>query len=99
MNKKSFSKENGWTDLIRKEDWWAVWIGLALIFSAIILWISGNSLKIITAKIPKWTSIDTLFVSLGSNSRSILLLFLVFLILFSIANFFLHYKFKDFFLG
>lgn len=99
MNKKSFSKENGWTDLIRKEDWWTVWIGLALILSAIILWLSGNSIKIITAKIPKWTSIDTLFVSLGSSSKSIFLLFLVFLILFSIANFFLHYKFKDFFLG
>lgn len=99
MSNKSFSKENGWTDLIRKEDWWAVWIGLVLIVSAIILWLSGNSIKIITSKIPKWTSINALFSTLGSNLVSIILLFLVFLILFSIANFFLHYKFKDFFIG
>lgn len=99
MSSKGYSKENGWFDLIRKEDWWAVWIGLSLVVSAIILWLSGSSIKVITSKIPKWTSINTLFIALKSNIGSIFLLFLVFLILFSIANLFLHYEFSDFFPG
>lgn len=99
MPNKIYSKEKGWPDLIKKEDWWAVWIGLALVVFAIILWLFGTSIKFITAKIPKWTDVHILFSSLGSNSGSIFLLFLVFLILFSIANLFLHYKFTDFLPG
>lgn len=85
-----------WSDLVKKEDWWAVWIGLFLVVSAIVLWLSGNSIKFISAKIPKWTNINALFSGLGSTIGSILLLFIVFLILFSIANLFLHYKFSEF---
>ncbi|EHJ00689.1 Uncharacterized protein family UPF0324 [Clostridium sp. DL-VIII] len=99
MGSKSYSKENGLTDLVRKEDWWAVWIGLILVVAGILLWLSGNSIKIITAKIPKWTNINDLFSALGGNIGSIILLFITFLILFSISNLFLHYKFKEFFLG
>jgi len=96
MSNKRYSKENGWSDLVKKEDWWAVWIGLFLVVSAIIFWLSGNSIKYISAKIPKWTNINALFSSLGNSIGSIILLFVVFLILFSIANLFLHYKFSDF---
>lgn len=100
MSEKKFnSKENGWSDLVKKEDWWAVWIGLILVVAAVILWSLGSSIKFITAKIPKWTNIGVLFSALGNNIWSIVLLFVVFLILFSIANLFLHYRFKDFFIG
>ncbi|MCI1996791.1 MAG: YeiH family protein [Clostridium luticellarii] len=100
MSEKKFnSKENGWSDLVKKEDWWAVWIGLILVVAAVIFWSSGSSIKFITAKIPKWTNIGVLFSALGNNIWSIVLLFVVFLLLFSIANLFLHYEFKDFFIG
>lgn len=99
MSDKLNSKENGWTDFLKKEDWWAVYIGLFLVIFAIILWSFGSSIKIITAKIPKWTSFNTLLSALGGNLGSIILLFLVFLILFSITNIFLHYDFKSFFTG
>ena len=34
-----------WGELIRKEDWWAIWIGLGLISVAIVLFASGSSIK------------------------------------------------------
>src|ERR1700683_4155215 len=37
----------GWRELWRKEDWWAVWLGLALVLSAYVLFASGSGL-------PKW---------------------------------------------
>lgn len=99
MSEKFSSKENGWSDLVKKEDWWAVWIGLIFVVLGIILWLFGSSIKVITAKIPKWTNFSTLFSALGNNSGSIFLLFLIFLILFSIAILFLDYKFVDFLPG
>ncbi|AGK98304.1 YeiH family protein [Clostridium pasteurianum] len=99
MSERFSSKGSGWSDLVKKEDWWAVWIGLAFVVLAIILWLFGSSIKIFTAKIPKWTNFGTLFSALGNNSVSILLLFLIFLVLFTIAILFLNYKFIDFLPG
>lgn len=99
MSNKFFSKDTAWPSLVRKEDWWSVWIGLSLVIFAIILWLSGSSIKLITAKIPKWTNFQTLFSALGNNIGSIFLLFIIFLALFSISNLFLNYKLTDFLIG
>ena len=34
-----------WLDLFRKEDWWAIWIGLGLISVSAVLFASGSSIK------------------------------------------------------
>ena len=99
MSKKFLSQENWWSGFIKKEDWWSVWIGLALVISSIILWSFGSSVKLITAKIPKWTDLNALFSTLSNNIGSIFLLFLVFLILFLIAISFLNYKPTNFLKG
>jgi uncharacterized membrane protein YadS len=33
------SREGGWSDLIKKEDYWAIWIGLGLILAALIIYL------------------------------------------------------------
>ncbi len=33
------SREGGWSDLFRKEDYWAIWIGLGLILAALIVYL------------------------------------------------------------
>lgn len=83
-------RKSGWRELLASEDWWAVWIGLFLVFLGIVLWKAGSSISVITAQIPKWTTIETLGTSLSSRSGSIVLLFLSFLVLFSITAHFLH---------
>jgi len=40
----------GWRELWRSEDWWAVWLGLALVLSAYFLFASGSGL-------PKWIAV------------------------------------------
>lgn len=91
--------QSGWAEFIRKEDWWAVWIGLFLVILAVVLWSAGNSIKVLTAQIPKWGDIHTLTAALSHHFGSIVLLFITFFILFSIAVFFLRVKLSQFVSG
>jgi Predicted membrane protein len=85
-------RKSGWFELIRKEDWWAVWIGLFLVLAGILFWTAGSSIKLLTAQIPKWTNFTTLGSTLSAHLGSIILLYLTFLILFSITASFLHIR-------
>jgi uncharacterized integral membrane protein (TIGR00698 family) len=91
--------QSGWAEFIRKEDWWAVWIGLFLVILAVVFWSAGNSIKLLTAQIPKWGDIHTLTTALSHNFGSIVLLFITFLVLFSIAVSFLRVKISQFISG
>jgi uncharacterized integral membrane protein (TIGR00698 family) len=44
-----------WNELFRKEDWWAIWIGLGLVAAAIVLFANGGSIKWIAVAPQKWT--------------------------------------------
>jgi uncharacterized membrane protein YadS len=48
-------RESLWGELIHKEDWWAIWIGLGLIVVAATLFINGQSLKWIAVAPLKWS--------------------------------------------
>ncbi|GCD82498.1 membrane protein [Parageobacillus thermoglucosidasius] len=91
--------QSGWAEFIRKEDWWAVWIGLFLVILAVVLWSADHSIKVLTAQIPKWGDIHTLTDTLSHHFGSIVLLFITFSILFSIAVFFLRVKLSQFVSG
>ncbi|MDD9148692.1 MULTISPECIES: YeiH family protein [unclassified Sporolactobacillus] len=91
--------KTGWHELIRKEDWWSVWIGLFIVLLSILFWLSGSSIKLLTAQIPKWNHFSSLAGALSSHAGSIILLFLTFLILFSLTAFFLHEKIGRFAAG
>lgn len=99
MSTKLVSRSGGWSDLIKKEDWWAVWLGLGLVIAAIILWASGSSIKPISVSIPKWKEFGTVTAALGKSFGSFVLLFLVFLGLFSIAVKILGHKLREFIPG
>jgi uncharacterized integral membrane protein (TIGR00698 family) len=43
-----------WKDLIRQDDWWAIWIGLGLVVVAVVLFASGNSIKWVAVAPQKW---------------------------------------------
>ena len=44
-----------WDELFRKEDWWAIWIGLGLIAVAVALFSAGSSVKWIAIAPQKWS--------------------------------------------
>jgi uncharacterized integral membrane protein (TIGR00698 family) len=42
------------SELLRKDDWWAIWIGLGLVAVAIVLFANGGSIKWIAVAPQKW---------------------------------------------
>jgi uncharacterized integral membrane protein (TIGR00698 family) len=58
---------SGWNELWRKEDWWAIWIGLGIVLVAYILFAQGDSLKWIAVTPAKWSSFDQLAAHFSAN--------------------------------
>ena len=48
-------RRSPWGELFRKEDWWAIWIGLGLIAVAVTLFAGGGSIKWIAVAPQKWS--------------------------------------------
>jgi uncharacterized integral membrane protein (TIGR00698 family) len=49
------ARQSPWAALFRNEDWWAIWIGLALIAVAVALFTGGSSIKWIAVAPQKWS--------------------------------------------
>ena len=47
-------------DLLRKEDWWAIWLGLGIVLAAWIAFASGSSLRWIAVSPAAWTNLSEL---------------------------------------
>ena len=47
---------NGWRELWLKEDWWAVWLGLAIVIIGLALFAHGGSWRWVAVVPPRWTS-------------------------------------------
>jgi uncharacterized integral membrane protein (TIGR00698 family) len=84
--KKPTAPSGGWSDLWKQEDYWAMWLGLAIVLSAIAFWSLGNnSMNWIVLKTPNFSDYRTAISYLNSHKSALLALYLFFLILFSIA--------------
>ena len=58
------ARPSAWGELIRKEDWWAIWIGLGLVAVAIALFAGGSSIKWLTVAPQKWSHFSDVRVQL-----------------------------------
>jgi uncharacterized integral membrane protein (TIGR00698 family) len=54
------AEKRDWSELWKKEDWWAVWLALGIILAGLILFWAGSSLKPIAVSPPEWTSLAAL---------------------------------------
>nr|WP_294505592.1 putative sulfate exporter family transporter [uncultured Rhodopila sp.] len=86
----------GWTELWRKEDWWAVWIGLATALIAYALFASGSSIAWLAVAPAKWAAIPQLLAHFQTNAIRYLAQFAILLGLFSIAASAIGYSVKQF---
>lgn len=70
---------------LTKEDWWAVWIGLFILCVGIVLWRFNGSLDIISFKMSAWDDLSDVLSVFREHAGTIILLYVVFLLIFSIA--------------
>src|SRR5665213_3099189 len=75
----------GVNSVIRKEDWWAIWIGLGLIVVAVALFANGGSIKWIAVAPQKWSHWPDVVAQLRGHGAQYAALFVLWSVLFGIA--------------
>src|SRR5229473_5672636 len=66
-----------WSELFRKEDWWAIWIGLGLVAVAVALFTNGGSIKWIAVAPQKWTHLANAAAQLQTHGAQYAALFVL----------------------
>ena len=92
-------RESLWTEFIRKEDWWAVWISLGLIGVAIAKFASGGSLQWIAVAPQKWGNAAELAGQLRPQGLRYLAVGLLWAVLFGTGAAALGLRFSKFLLA
>jgi uncharacterized membrane protein YadS len=77
------SGPGGWSELFRKEDWWSVWLGLAVVFAAYALFASGSTLGWIAVAPSKWATFAQLEAQIAANAVRYVVQFGVFVVVLS----------------
>jgi uncharacterized integral membrane protein (TIGR00698 family) len=80
------STPGGWRDLIGKEDWWAVWLGLGIVILAYVLFACGTSIGWIAVSPGTWSDGPHLLADLQANAWRYLALLAAFLVIFTAAT-------------
>jgi uncharacterized membrane protein YadS len=76
-NARLIERRSPWGDLLRKEDWWAIWIGLALIGVAVALFAGGSSIKWVAVAPQKWSHLSEVTQQLRAHALQYAALFVL----------------------
>ncbi len=79
-----------------KDDWWAIWIGLAIVVAGTILFWNGTSLRWLAVAPPKWVRFSQILTDLAHTWPRYLAQFLFWLAAFSLALRALGYRLRAF---
>jgi uncharacterized integral membrane protein (TIGR00698 family) len=79
------ARRSSWGDLFRKEDWWAIWIGLGLIAVSVALFAAGSSIKWIAAAPQKWSHLADVSLQLKQHGLQFAALFVLWSVAFGIG--------------
>jgi uncharacterized integral membrane protein (TIGR00698 family) len=85
-----------WSDLIRQDDWWAIWIGLGLVAVAVALFVGGDSIKWIAVAPSKWSHWSDLSTQLQAHAVQYAGLLALLAVLFGIGARALGYRLREF---
>ncbi len=89
-------RDSVWSELIRKDDWWAIWIGLGLVVVAAGLVANGSSLKWLAIAPQKWKTWPEAVAQVRDHAAQYLALFALFATLFGIGVTALGYRLSRF---
>jgi uncharacterized integral membrane protein (TIGR00698 family) len=78
-------RRSPWGELFRKEDWWAIWIGLGLIAVAVALFAGGGSIKWIAVAPQKWSRLAEVSQQLKVHGVQYAALFVLWAVAFGIG--------------
>ncbi len=84
-NSRAIERHSPWRDLLRKEDWWAIWIGLGLIAVAVALFAAGSSIKWIAVAPQKWSHLADVTQQLKQHGLQYAALFVLWAVAFGIG--------------
>jgi uncharacterized membrane protein YadS len=70
-------RRSPWSELFRKEDWWAIWIGLGLVAAAVALFANGGSIRWIAVAPQKWRHFSDLAAQLRQHGTQYAALFVL----------------------
>jgi len=93
------SRPSFWRNVLGKEDWLAIWIGLGLVLSAIALVATGGSLKWLAVAPQKWHALPEALTQLRDNAPRYLALYATWIVLFGLGIRALGFKLSDYLLG
>jgi hypothetical protein len=86
----------GWGDLLRREDWWSVWLGLAVVIIAYALFANHLNFGWIAVAPSKWSTLAELQRQLAANAVRYGAQFAAFLAVLTGVTAFLGYKPREF---
>jgi uncharacterized integral membrane protein (TIGR00698 family) len=78
-------RRSPWNELFRKEDWWAIWIGLGLIAVAVVLFAGGSSIRWIAVAPQKWSHLSDVTQQLKLHGLQYGALFVLWAVAFGIG--------------
>lgn len=93
------SKRNGWFELWKKEDYWAVWMGLGITLAAILFFYMGSSLKPLAVEPPKWMDFSVVIQHFTAKWGWYVGLYVLFITIFSISSKIMGFELKEFIPG
>jgi uncharacterized integral membrane protein (TIGR00698 family) len=82
---RTAARNSRWADLIHQEDWWAIWIGLALVGVAVVLFTGGSSIKWTAVAPQKWSHLSEVGLQLKQHAIQYGALFVLWSVAFGIG--------------
>ena len=90
------STSSAWRELWLKEDYWAIWIGLATVIIAYLFFANGSSIRWLAVTPSKWSDLSALGAHFQANYLRYIAQFIVFLGVFTFALTALGHRARDF---
>jgi hypothetical protein len=79
-------KNDAWRELIEKEDWWAVWLGLSIIAVAGLFFAAGSSIAWIAVSPDRWSTLPELGAHFGTAWPRYVAQFALWLAIFALST-------------